>query len=178
MGVSEILVEKNREREEKILSIARTEGDPVLAKSKMRASIGEFGGGPMNLLNSRFDEAVSPWFRFLINYDPGPALRDLKQPVLALNGALDVQVPPAQNLPAITWELEAGENKDYEVVKLAGLNHLFQTAITGSPSEYGEIEETIAPSVLNLIAEWINRHSKPKEKSKPVIGGPPQSAGF
>ncbi len=84
----------------------------------------------------------------------------MKQPVLALNGALDVQVPPAQNLPAITWELEAGANKDYEVVKLAGLNHFFQTAVTGAPSEYGEIEETIAPSVMNLVAEWINRHSK------------------
>ena len=125
----------------------------------------------MSLLNSRFDEATTPWFRFLINYDPGPALRALKQPVLALNGALDVQVPPAQNLPAITWELEAGDNKDYEVVKLAGLNHFFQTANTGAPSEYGEIEETIAPSVLNLIAEWITRHSVTKEKGRPVLGG-------
>jgi hypothetical protein len=170
MGVSEISIEKNREREEKILSIARTETDPILAKSKMRATLGEFAGGPMNLLNSRFDEAVTPWFRFIVNYDPGPALRELKQPVLALNGALDVQVPPAQNLPAITWELEAGENRDYEVVKMAGLNHFFQTATTGAPSEYGEIEETIAPSVLNLITEWITRHSKVRERSKPILG--------
>jgi len=164
------MVEKNREREEKILSIARTESDPALAKSKMRAAIGDFGGGPMSLLNSRVEEANTPWFRFLISYDPGPALRALKQPVLALNGALDVQVPPAQNLPAITWELEAGANKDYEVVKLAGLNHFFQTATTGAPSEYGEIEETIAPSVLNLMAEWITRHSALKEKARPKLG--------
>ncbi len=163
---------KNRERESrKFCSVARSETDPVIAKAKMRAALGEFGGGPMSLLNSRFDEATTPWFRFLINYDPGPALRALKQPVLALNGALDVQVPPAQNLPAITWELEAGDNKDYEVVKLAGLNHFFQTATTGAPSEYGEIEETIAPSVLNLMAEWITRHSKAKEKARPVLGG-------
>jgi pimeloyl-ACP methyl ester carboxylesterase len=160
MGLSEFLIEKNREREQKILSIARTEGDPILAKSKMRAALGEFTAAPMNLLDSRFDEATTPWFHFLINYDPGPALRALKQPVLALNGALDMQVPPAQNLPAITWELEAGANKDYEVVKMAGLNHFFQTAETGAPSEYGEIEETIAPSVLNLIGEWIQRHSR------------------
>lgn len=171
MGLSETLIERNREREQKILSIARSEADPVLAKAKMRAAVGEFGGNPMNILNSRMDEATTPWFRFLINYDPGPALRALKQPVLALNGALDVQVPPAQNLPAITWELEAGENKDYEVVKLAGLNHFFQSAVTGAPSEYGEIEETIAPSVLNLINEWIMRHSKAIEKKRPALGG-------
>lgn len=169
MGLPETLIEKNREREEKIISIARTESDPALARSRMRAALGEFAAGPANLLDSRFEESTTPWFRFLISYDPGPALRALKQPVLALNGSLDVQVPPAQNLPAITWELEAGGNKDYEVVKLAGLNHFFQTATTGSPAEYGEIEETISPAVLNLIAEWIGRHSK-KEKPKVVLG--------
>jgi hypothetical protein len=35
------------------------------------------------------------------------------------------------------------------------LNHLFQTAPTGAPSEYSEIEETIAPVVLDKIASWI-----------------------
>lgn len=171
LGVPEMMVERNRVRQQKIISIARTEEDPVLAKSKMRAALGDFGGGPVNFLNSSLDEATTPWFRFLINYDPGPALRALKQPVLALNGSLDTQVPPAQNLPAITWELETGKNQDYEVVKLAGLNHFFQTAVTGAPTEYGEIEETIAPAVLNLIYEWITRHAKPVER-KPVIGAP------
>src|SRR6202000_1279273 len=67
MGLGEIQVERNRERDEKIFSIARLENDPEIARARMRAAIGDFGGGPMNLLNSRFDEAVTPWFRFLIN---------------------------------------------------------------------------------------------------------------
>ncbi len=159
MGLSEVLIERNRAREEKILSIARSETDPAITRSRMRAALGDFATPQLNLLDSRVDEAATPWFHFLINYDPGPALRALKQPVLALNGSLDMQVPPAQNLPAIAWELEAGSNQDYEVVKLAGLNHFFQTAVTGAPSEYGEIEETIAPSVLNLMWEWIARHA-------------------
>lgn len=171
MGVPEMLIERNRETEQKILSIARSEEDTELARSKMRAALGDFGSNPLNLLSLRLDEATSPWFRFLINYDPGPALRALKQPVLALNGSLDVQVPPAQNLPAITWELETGANPDYEVVKLAGLNHFFQTAETGSPAEYGQIEETISPVVLNLMGEWITRHATAAER-RPVIGGP------
>ncbi|HVW11626.1 MAG TPA: alpha/beta fold hydrolase [Bryobacteraceae bacterium] len=171
MGVPEMLIERNRETEQKILSIARSEEDPELARSKIRAALGDFGSNPLNLLSLRLDEATSPWFRFLINYDPGPALRALKQPVLALDGSLDVQVPAAQNLPAITWELETGANRDYEVVKLAGLNHFFQTAETGSPAEYGQIEETISPVVLNLIGEWISRHATAPER-KPVIGGP------
>jgi fermentation-respiration switch protein FrsA (DUF1100 family) len=75
--------------------------------------------------------------------------------VLALNGEKDLQVPPAQNLSAIRKALDAAGNKHYEADELPGLNHLFQTAKTGSPSEYAEIEETIAPSVLAKIGDWI-----------------------
>ena len=32
------------------------------------------------------------------------------------------------------------------VQELPGLNHLFQTCKTGAPSEYAQIEETIAPT--------------------------------
>ncbi len=36
------------------------------------------------------------------------------------------------------------------------LNHMFQTALTGHPKEYSSIEETLSPSVLTAILEWIN----------------------
>jgi hypothetical protein len=64
-------------------------------------------------------------------------------------------VLPAQNLPAIRQALEAGGNRHFEIVEMPGLNHLFQTAKTGSPSEYAKIEETIAPAALEKIASWI-----------------------
>jgi len=35
------------------------------------------------------------------------------------------------------------------------LNHLFQTAKTGLPSEYETIEETVSPRVLTLVTDWI-----------------------
>jgi hypothetical protein len=38
---------------------------------------------------------------------------------------------------------------------LPGLNHLFQTAKTGSPAEYGKIEETFSPVALKTIGDWI-----------------------
>ena len=40
-----------------------------------------------------------------------------------------------------------------------GLNHLFQDAKTGAPGEYGEIEETLAPSALKMIVDWVVAHS-------------------
>ena len=36
-----------------------------------------------------------------------------------------------------------------------GMNHLFQHADTGLPAEYAQIEETIAPEVLETIDDWM-----------------------
>jgi len=49
----------------------------------------------------------------------------------------------------------ASGNTRTEVIELPGLNHLFQTAKTGSPAEYARIDETIAPIALDTIARWI-----------------------
>ena len=105
-------------------------------------------------------QATSPWFRYFVKYDPAQALRKLHCAVLAMNGELDVQVSPNQNLPAIAKALEDGGNRDYEIVKFARLNHLFQTAATGAPSEYATIPETISPAVLEVMTSWILRHAK------------------
>ena len=95
----------------------------------------------------------SPWYRWFIAYDPRPTLRKLRVPVLALNGDKDVQVVAAQNLPSIREALK--DDPKAEVVELPGLNHLFQTADTGAPSEYARIEETIAPAALRLVGDWV-----------------------
>ena len=75
--------------------------------------------------------------------------------VLAINGSLDTQVPPGPNLGAIRNALAEAGNDDVTVEELDGLNHLFQTAATGSPAEYAQIEETFAPAVLDLITSWV-----------------------
>jgi hypothetical protein len=51
--------------------------------------------------------------------------------------------------------LQDAGNQQATVQKLEGLNHLFQHAATGSPMEYGTIDETMAPEVLAQIAGWI-----------------------
>ncbi len=37
---------------------------------------------------------------------------------------------------------------------------MFQTAVTGTVSEYGKIEETIAPAALKTITVWILKQTK------------------
>jgi pimeloyl-ACP methyl ester carboxylesterase len=98
---------------------------------------------------------MSPWYRYFISYDPVPALEKVKCPVLALNGSKDLQVLPDENLASIKKALEKGGNKNFEIKELPGLNHLFQTAETGSPAEYMKIHETISPIALQTIGDWI-----------------------
>lgn len=103
---------------------------------------------------------TSPWMRFFISYDPAPALAKVRCPVLALNGAKDVQITPQLNLAVIEQTLKQSGNQNFKTVELPGLNHLFQTAQTGSPSEYQEIEETFSPTALKLIADWIEEKNR------------------
>jgi fermentation-respiration switch protein FrsA (DUF1100 family) len=101
-----------------------------------------------------------PWFQAFLTLDPAVYLRQLKTPVLVLNGSLDLQVDPAQNLPPIRAALGAAGNTDMELVELPGLNHLFQHATSGMPAEYGTIEETMSPEVLDKVSTWVVKHTR------------------
>lgn len=104
-------------------------------------------------------QLASPWMRWFIKHDPRPVLKRVRQPVLALNGGLDMQVAAAANLSAIAGALKEGGNTDITVTEIVGLNHLFQTARTGGVAEYAEIEETMSPLALDTIAEWVRKRS-------------------
>lgn len=98
---------------------------------------------------------TTPWFIGFMNFKPKEYLAKVKGPVLALNGSKDLQVPAKQNLAIIKDILGKNPKVKLTVHELPGLNHLFQTAGTGSVSEYEQIEETFSPEVLKIIADWI-----------------------
>lgn len=96
---------------------------------------------------------TSPAFRSFLAFDPQPYLRRLDIPTLAIFGDLDLQVPSDQSEGPMREAL-AG-NPAAGVVTFAGLNHLLQPAITGGIEEYGAIETTIDPVVLDTITRWL-----------------------
>ena len=97
----------------------------------------------------------NPWFRYFISFDPSVYLTKVKCPALAINGTLDVQVASTPNLAGIKAGMEKAGNKRFEIVPMQGLNHLFQKAVTGAVTEYGDIEETMNPAALEKISTWI-----------------------
>ena len=128
--------------------------------SKMNEKEKSEEGNPDVAFSNLKKSLMSPWFRFFLSYNPVPALEKVKCPVLAIDGSKDLQVPAEENLSLIKAALKKGGNKNFEIKELPGLNHLFQTAATGSPIEYGKIEETISPIALQTIGDWILKITK------------------
>jgi Dienelactone hydrolase and related enzymes len=140
------------EEREILALVGRENGDGVIEKKLRELTAGKIPDGQLSL---QLKQLRSPWFQYFLEFDPSVALQKMKCPVLALIGEKDRQVPPGQNLPAIRKALEAGDNQRFKAEELPGLNHLFQTAKTGLPGEYAEIEETMAPVVLEKVSSWI-----------------------
>ncbi|MBN2402557.1 MAG: alpha/beta hydrolase [Spirochaetes bacterium] len=110
-------------------------------------------------IEQRVNQLLSPWWKFFLGYDPSLILKNIKCPVLVLNGGKDLQVPPKENLEAIRKGFKKGKNKKVTIKELPGLNHLFQEAETGSLSEYYRIEQTFSPAALKEISDWIKEQT-------------------
>lgn len=95
------------------------------------------------------------WYKFFMKYDPEIYLRQIKIPFLALNGSLDSQVLPKENLNKYRQIFMKNGNKNVKIEEFPQLNHLFQTAKTGSPQEYENLEESISPIALKSMSNWI-----------------------
>jgi uncharacterized protein len=131
----------------------RARARPVLEEGFARVPLGV--RARERQIELALEHYASPWAQFALRYDPRPALRALRVPVLALNGSLDVQVDATNNLPAIAAALQSGSAPHFTVRELPRLNHLFQTARTGGLGEYPLLEETFSPAALRIISDWI-----------------------
>jgi pimeloyl-ACP methyl ester carboxylesterase len=169
-GLAEPLIERNRALQQRVFEILKRERDDTKAQDAIYEAMLQSLGAGANLpenqkaaLRAQAANYISPWFRAFITLDPAPYLRKVRCPVLALNGELDLQVDPEQNLPAIERALREGGNKRITIRRLPNLNHLFQKARTGLITEYTEIEETFNPNALEAIRKWLDETVRGKK---------------
>lgn len=155
-GTPPAQIERSAHRQLAFFRALASESDPVafarLARTGLTLAVQEMGI-PDSALRQQAKLISSNWFRSFLAYDPVTVLPRLTCPLLALNGAKDVQVPSKENLTALRTALASQPSTNF--IELPGLNHLFQNAKTGLPSEYADIEETIAPLALQTISRWI-----------------------
>ena len=169
-GASDEAIATNNKVQRAMFTIVKEEKDNAAAEKRMKENLTNMMAGfteeqrkalgTSSALDAQVKSVLSPWFRYFLVYDPRPALKKVNCPVLALNGERDLQVPPKEDLSEIAKALAEGGNKDYKTVLLPGLNHLFQTSTTGSPLEYGKIDETMAPIALQTMGDWIVAQTK------------------
>lgn len=170
-GANQKTIEMNEAVQQGIFKVAKEVDDPSEAQARfsaLREEIEKKYKKTMNLdeaglaaWRQSFDadalRSITPWFKTFLKLDPKQSLSQVVVPVLALNGERDTQVSAKQQLPAIEAALKAAGNKQVTTVTLPNLNHEFQTCTTGSPVEYGQITETIAPLALETISQWLKK---------------------
>ena len=147
LGLSQGASEEDLSRMQPVMALVfaavATSASAEDARARVRALLTSEALATLKASESRRDQLVqqlaNDWSRYLLQYQPAAALSRIRVPVLALNGALDRQVPADENLRAI--ETALAHNADVTIRRLDGLNHLFQTARTGAIGEYADIEE-------------------------------------
>lgn len=99
------------------------------------------------------------WTRYFFQYDPVPDFLGLKQcDILMIQGGLDKQVNPIPTR-GLVKQMEA-ESVGITYAEFPTLNHMMQHAVTGSVSEYFEIEETLAAEVYIRTCSWLLDHAR------------------
>jgi len=102
-------------------------------------------------------EAVdTPWYRSLLTFDPARVMTRVRQPLLILQGDLDVQLKPYHADRLADLARARKKSGSVEVKHFPSLNHLFVPAKTGEVSEYPTLyPATISPEVAKAVEGWV-----------------------
>lgn len=169
-GTPDARLAEMRSLQSKVFDLVPSSADGKVDEEAMKKGMGDLinlqSGGALSgeqlatQVEAQIDTFDSPWFRFFLHHDPAPVLAKVKQPILALTGSKDFQVPAEDNLGHMEKVLKEAGHQDFETVEMPDLNHLFQTSETGLLEEYAKIEETFAPAALEKISSWISARVK------------------
>jgi pimeloyl-ACP methyl ester carboxylesterase len=153
----ELVLEQQRHLLERSdMSEAEKQDKIALQKKVQQATVTGTGwdGVPVDV-RKRADTA---WFRSFLAFDPKSVMPRVRQPLLVVLAELDTQVPPANAEALATIARARKKDPGVEVVRIAGVNHLFVAAKTGEVEEYGSLQSrTITPELPVAIAGWLRK---------------------
>lgn len=95
------------------------------------------------------------WYTALeIDFDPLPAWRAYKGPVLGIFGELDAQTPVAAVVPRFTQALMSRRNTDFSISVFANASHLMLEATRPSDDELEHLQRVV-PGFYECVSEWL-----------------------
>jgi fermentation-respiration switch protein FrsA (DUF1100 family) len=101
-------------------------------------------------------QADTPWFQSFLAFDPARVMRDVRQPILIVQGELDTQVAPsnAERLEALASQRK--NKAGVQIVKVPGVNHLLAPAVTGEADEYPKLKDKrVSAEVTQAVVSWL-----------------------
>lgn len=113
------------------------------------------GATPAQLLgiDKQVAALTTPWYTHFVRYNPIIHLQQVRCPMLAIYGGHDVQVSLEQNSTVLK---NVYQGKRLKQLLYPAHNHLMQHC--SQPGiDYGNIDQTIDPIVLEDMAEWIKK---------------------
>ncbi len=126
--------------------------------------IAQFGSAPKTFPGTPND----PYWQFirrLYFYDPGPALRQLQTPVLALFGELDDNILAGKNKNAWEAALKAANNPDYALRIIPRADHLQLEARIGNNAEMASLQR-FAPLYFTTVQDWLAKRIRRSRASR------------
>jgi pimeloyl-ACP methyl ester carboxylesterase len=103
-------------------------------------------------------QAETAWFQSYLAFDPAKTMPKVRQPILIVQGSLDHEVLPnnAAKLETLARARKVAQGRTVRLVELPGLNHLFQSAVTGEVDEYAQLSDgAISSKVPDAVAGWL-----------------------
>ena len=141
-----------------LLTLTPQEREQKVALQKQIQAAVVTGKGWENIPKDQRRAADTPWFQSLLNYDPAKVLKDVRQPLLFVHGALDKQVPVAHVDQLADIARKQSDSKSVEVVVVRGVNHLLVPATTGEVSEYPSLpDRNVSKDVSGAVSSWLTR---------------------
>lgn len=160
-----------------LLDVVRQQASDATAQAQLITLLPQITPGlPDSSYVAAAARLTSPWTRSYLNFYPQRELATVLCPVLLLHGADDLVVNAAANQSVLEKGLKG--NKQAQVRRLDGLNHLFQAPVTEWPLIDGQPSPVVATVAQDAIRTWIQAlvpAARPDTKP-PVTPEPGQSA--
>jgi dienelactone hydrolase len=99
--------------------------------------------------------------RFEFDLDQAAVWRQVRQPVLAIYGEKDRQVPVAESSAALAAALEQSGDRDFTLVIYPGASHAIGKTRTG---ELGEEWTGYVPEYLDDMADWVLQQASGRKR--------------
>jgi len=130
------------EQQQHLLEVMQATDDERKDKAALqhRINLAATGAGPWDDVPKELRaQAETAWFASYLSFDPAKTMKDVRQPLLIVQGGKDTQVAPRHAEALATLARARKRTVPVEVVTVPGVNHLLVPATTGEISEYATL---------------------------------------